>query len=449
MCPPRSAWPSPPQTTRQELLSELGKAQHVYTSTTPTSSSWTSAILGGAYGGLNGVACPSTTFCVATEKTGQVVDDAPPRPPPTGQASFTSPHGRPTDGQQGDRSVASCPSTTFCVAGESEHTGVLVMTGSTHAVRSSATYGTTNDLLSTSSLVVGGTTTTTATYGYDTLGQLTSSTMTGMPGATGSYTYDAGGDPTKVVDPANGTATAQTFNTNQAGHQGHTAFDIRGADATFTYDSIGARTSEKESGWSAAQHLRLLPDRRAEERQPAHLRHKRQLHLQRPGPADEGDRDDQHVDTRVPDLHLGHRDQDARAPGRRQPLLHLRSDRPGHRAGEHSHTEGRALPGPQLAGLDGGHHQLDTRGVDRELQRLRLGGRSHRERSHTTPIGYAGAYTDPVTGFLALLHRYYDPTTGQFLSSRSRPGDDARAVRVRGGRSGTTPTRPATPVPVG
>jgi RHS repeat-associated protein len=32
-----------------------------------------------------------------------------------------------------------------------------------------------------------------------------------------------------------------------------------------------------------------------------------------------------------------------------------------------------------------------------------------------TPIGYAGAYTDP-TGLLYLVRRYYDPTTGQFLT---------------------------------
>ena len=40
----------------------------------------------------------------------------------------------------------------------------------------------------------------------------------------------------------------------------------------------------------------------------------------------------------------------------------------------------------------------------------------HTGNNTTTPIGYAGAYTDPVTGFLALVHRYYDPTTGQFLA---------------------------------
>jgi RHS repeat-associated protein len=33
----------------------------------------------------------------------------------------------------------------------------------------------------------------------------------------------------------------------------------------------------------------------------------------------------------------------------------------------------------------------------------------------TTPYGYAGGYTDPV-GLIYLVHRYYDPATGQFLT---------------------------------
>jgi RHS repeat-associated protein len=33
----------------------------------------------------------------------------------------------------------------------------------------------------------------------------------------------------------------------------------------------------------------------------------------------------------------------------------------------------------------------------------------------TTPIGFTGGYTDP-NGLIYLVHRYYDPTTGQFLS---------------------------------
>ena len=32
-----------------------------------------------------------------------------------------------------------------------------------------------------------------------------------------------------------------------------------------------------------------------------------------------------------------------------------------------------------------------------------------------TPFGYAGGYTDP-TGLIYLINRYYDPSTGQFIS---------------------------------
>ncbi|MCL5446236.1 MAG: RHS repeat-associated core domain-containing protein, partial [Actinobacteria bacterium] len=35
--------------------------------------------------------------------------------------------------------------------------------------------------------------------------------------------------------------------------------------------------------------------------------------------------------------------------------------------------------------------------------------------SSVTPFGYAGGYTDP-TGLIYLVNRYYDPSTGQFLS---------------------------------
>ena len=35
--------------------------------------------------------------------------------------------------------------------------------------------------------------------------------------------------------------------------------------------------------------------------------------------------------------------------------------------------------------------------------------------SNVTPFGYAGGYTDP-TGLIYLINRYYDPSTGQFLS---------------------------------
>ena len=36
--------------------------------------------------------------------------------------------------------------------------------------------------------------------------------------------------------------------------------------------------------------------------------------------------------------------------------------------------------------------------------------------SVTTPLGFAGEYTDAETGFVYLRNRYYDPATGQFIS---------------------------------
>ncbi len=35
---------------------------------------------------------------------------------------------------------------------------------------------------------------------------------------------------------------------------------------------------------------------------------------------------------------------------------------------------------------------------------------------NTSPIEFAGAYSDFLTGFLYPEHRYYDPTTAQFLT---------------------------------
>ena len=44
------------------------------------------------------------------------------------------------------------------------------------------------------------------------------------------------------------------------------------------------------------------------------------------------------------------------------------------------------------------------------------GGIANSTGTTTSRFGYAGAYTDPETGFLYLDNRYYDPTTGQFLT---------------------------------
>ncbi len=111
------------------------------------------------------MACPSTTFCVATGNTGKEWTTTTPTAGHVNGTVQGRHMGQPPGGTASDASGVACPSVTFCVAGEWKSAGILTMTGSTHSVRSSATYGT-NDLLSTSSLVVGATTTT-ATYGYN------------------------------------------------------------------------------------------------------------------------------------------------------------------------------------------------------------------------------------------------------------------------------------------
>jgi RHS repeat-associated protein len=41
----------------------------------------------------------------------------------------------------------------------------------------------------------------------------------------------------------------------------------------------------------------------------------------------------------------------------------------------------------------------------------------HPRRPHRYhPFGFAGGYTDP-TDLIYLIHRYYDPSTGQFISA--------------------------------
>ena len=50
----------------------------------------------------------------------------------------------------------------------------------------------------------------------------------------------------------------------------------------------------------------------------------------------------------------------------------------------------------------------------------------------TTAFGFGGGYTD-ASGLIDLVHRYYDPVTGQFLSVDPEAGGDESTVCVHGG----------------
>ncbi len=52
--------------------------------------------------------------------------------------------------------------------------------------------------------------------------------------------------------------------------------------------------------------------------------------------------------------------------------------------------------------------------------------------SASTPIGYASAYTDAETSFLYLVHRYYDPVTGQFLTVDPEVDETGQAYTYAG-----------------
>ena len=70
--------------------------------------------------------------------------------------------------------------------------------------------------------------------------------------------------------------------------------------------------------------------------------------------------------------------------------------------------------------------------------------------SYTTPLGYAGQYTDAETGFLYLRARYYDPATAQFLSRDPMAATTRSPYGYVGGNpiNGTDPSGlwcPATP----
>ena len=52
--------------------------------------------------------------------------------------------------------------------------------------------------------------------------------------------------------------------------------------------------------------------------------------------------------------------------------------------------------------------------------------------SNVTPFGYAGGYTDP-TGLIYLINRYYDPSTGQFLSVDPLVGITDQPYQYAGG----------------
>jgi RHS repeat-associated protein len=390
-----------------KTLGKLNKAQHVYVATAPTSSTWSSYILGGPDGGVNGVACPSTTFCVATGDTGREWTTT---TPTAGHVNGTYEVATWANLQvtAANAGAVVCPSVTLCVAGEWKSAAILTMTASTHGVRSSTTYGT-NDLQSAASMVVSGTTTN-ATYHYDPQGQVTSSTMTGVPGATGSYTYDGGGDPTKVISPF-GTSTTQTFNSSDQVKMATT----HTGTATYTYDSLGDRISAAPAiGYSAsysynqtAQLTGMSVGTNSGTNTASYTYNGNGLRM---GATEV-----------IGSTHLTQKftwDTQTATPQLLSDGSHYFVYGPQGTVIEQENTTATLKSPLYLV-----HNALgstvatisSTHAVSSYTYNA-YGDVVGHTGSNTTPIGFAGGYTDLLTGFSYLVNRYYDPTTGQFLS---------------------------------
>ncbi len=240
--------------------------------------------------------------------------------------------------------------------------------------------------------------------------------MTGTPGATGSYTYDAGGDPTKVVDPTNGTPTTQTF--NAAGEVTKaTPHVTTGTAATFTYDSIGARTSEKMPSWAGgsitygyAQTGQLSGVTMRSSPSSASTAYAysgsglRMGATETIGSTHESQKFTWDTQTGTPEL---------LADG-----THYFIYGPTGQVIEQE-NETATLKNPLYLvhnALGSTVASISSTHVVSTATYNAYGAVVGHSGPNTTPIGFAGAYTDPVSGLLYLVNRYYDPTTGEFLS---------------------------------
>ena len=105
-----------------------------------------------------------------------------------------------------------------------------------------------DDCITGESVSVSGTTYYSVGYGHNSNNQASSSSATGLSNDTGSFGYDGAGNPTSVVSPTSGSAVTQTFNSSQELTQASTS----STSVTYGYDSIGDRTSMTISGGSSS-----------------------------------------------------------------------------------------------------------------------------------------------------------------------------------------------------
>ncbi len=399
----------------------------IYTSTNPTGAAATWKLTSITAGKVRAISCPTTTLCVAAVSTGNAFVTTSWH---TGVATWAKTSGIDYGGWTGG---ISCPATTLCVVAGATADDKEIVTRRTGALATPAslgvtdTYGT-NDLLSGESETEGTASVTNDDYTYNANDQVTTvhDTGAGTPGATGTYAYDGAGDPTSVVNATTGKAVTQTF--NSAGEL-QTAATSGGSTATFTYDALGDRTKESVSGESGESH--------EDYNQVGELTQT----------------------TTTTETAASFASYTYNGDGLRMKVLETETFQwfdtieaggfviPSTKYEFTWDTEGST---PQLLS-DGAHYFIYGPGgqvIEQEnttatgknplyLVHDALGSTVAITNQHegvstytynaygapvghtgpnTTPIGFAGGYTDQISGLVYLVHRYYDPKTGEFLS---------------------------------
>jgi RHS repeat-associated protein len=239
------------------------------------------------------------------------------------------------------------------------------------------------------------------TNGYNASYQLKSSTSSNSLDM-GTYSYDASGNPTSVLNTSTGTQQTQTPKTNGSGELATTMNS--GTTTTYGYDGIGDRISASSTPGGTATYAY---DQNGELMTVAGAQYQYN-----------GD---------------GLRMYKGTSAGGETFAYNTQSSTPQLLADNLGSTSTYFIYGPdgqafeQVASSGSAtflvHDALgSTRGLFDQSGNL-VGTYNYSAYgnvlSHTgnaTPLGYAGAYTDAESGFLYLVNRYYDPETGQFLS---------------------------------
>jgi RHS repeat-associated protein len=366
----------------------------VFTSTNPTSGTWTEAAIDPGVV-LSQASCPSTSLCVLGDNNGNILFST---NPTGGIGAWSMANIDPSHEIEG----VSCPSTSLCVA--ADNNGHVFATTTPTADQGVLSYANTNNTdgeITTAAASANGTSSNSVSYGYTANDQVSSSTATGITNDTGSYAYDSAGELTTVVSPATGTSDTQSFNSSDELYSALAS----GTTTTYGYDSIGARTSAtigsgSPSGYTYSQTGELMSAAPAGGSTYSYAYNGDGLRMSKTvSSTTESYTWDPTSENLLVDASTNFlygpsgvvEQEDNTTTG--DPLYYLQD----------SSGSTRALL--NQTGTVAATYTYDT-----------YGAVASHTGSSSTPIGYDGAYTDAESGFLYLVHRYYDPATGQFLT---------------------------------